>query len=60
MHAPWFWFDDKGNLRIHAPSTYKITAFGAVPAAFNVSLFKAGRNEEDVIYCSRLSTNPIC
>jgi xanthine dehydrogenase large subunit len=51
--------DDKGNLRIHAPSTYKIRR-GDVPAAFNVSLFRAGRSEEDVIYCSRLSTNPIC
>jgi xanthine dehydrogenase molybdopterin-binding subunit B len=50
--------DDKGNLRIHAPSTYKIRR-GDVPAAFNVSLFRAGRSEEDVIYCSRLSTNPI-
>jgi xanthine dehydrogenase large subunit len=47
-------------LRIHAPSTYKIPAFGDVPSAFNVSLFKSGRNEEDVIYCSRLSTNLIC
>lgn len=33
--------DDKGNLRIHAPSTYKILAFGDVPAAFKISPFKA-------------------
>ena len=36
------WWDDKGHLRTHAPSTYKIPACGDIPAAFNVSLFKAG------------------
>jgi xanthine dehydrogenase large subunit len=52
------WWDDKGHLRTHAPSTYKIPACGDIPAAFNVSLFKAGRNKEDVIYRSKAVGEP--
>jgi xanthine dehydrogenase large subunit len=52
------WWDDEGHLRTHAPSTYKIPACGDVPAAFNVSLFKAGRNKEDVIYRSKAVGEP--
>ena len=52
------WWDDKGHLRTHAPSTYKIPACGDIPAAFNVSLFKAGRNREDVIYRSKAVGEP--
>ena len=39
------WWDDKGHLRTHAPSTYKIPACGDIPAAFNVSLFKAAAQQ---------------
>jgi xanthine dehydrogenase large subunit len=52
------WWDDSGHLRTHAPSTYKIPACGDVPAAFNVSLFKAGRNREDVVYRSKAVGEP--
>jgi xanthine dehydrogenase large subunit len=52
------WWDDKGHLRTHAPSTYKIPSCGDVPAAFNVSLFKAGRNKEDVVYGSKAVGEP--
>ena len=52
------WWDQQGHLRTHAPSTYKIPACGDVPAAFNVSLFKAGRNREDVIYRSKAVGEP--
>ncbi len=52
------WWDDKGHLRTHAPSTYKIPACGDVPAAFNVALFKAGRNKEDVVYRSKAVGEP--
>ncbi len=52
------WWDEKGHLRTHAPSTYKIPACGDVPAAFNVSLFKAGRNKEDVVYRSKATGEP--
>jgi xanthine dehydrogenase large subunit len=52
------WWDDKGRLRTHAPSTYKIPACGDVPAAFNVSLFASGKNREDVIYRSKAVGEP--
>ncbi len=52
------WWDDQGHLRTHAPSTYKIPACGDIPAAFNVSLFKAGRNKEDVVYRSKAVGEP--
>ena len=52
------WWDDKGHLRTHAPSTYKIPACGDIPASFNVSLFKAGRNQEDVVYRSKAVGEP--
>jgi xanthine dehydrogenase large subunit len=52
------WWDDKGHLRTHAPSTYKIPACGDIPAAFNVALFKAGRNKEDAIYRSKAVGEP--
>jgi xanthine dehydrogenase large subunit len=52
------WWDDKGHLRTHAPSTYKIPACGDIPASFNVSLFKAGCNHEDVVYRSKAVGEP--
>ncbi len=51
------WWDDKGHLRTHAPSTYKIPACGDVPAAFNVALCD-GRNTEDAIYRSKAVGEP--
>ncbi len=51
------WWDDKGRLRTHAPSTYKIPACGDVPAAFNVALFDS-RNHEDAIYRSKAVGEP--
>ena len=52
------WWDDKGHLRTHAPSTYKIPACGDVPAAFNVRLYANGRNREDVVYRSKAVGEP--
>ena len=52
------WWDDKGHLRTHAPSTYKIPACGDIPAAFNVALYKPGRNTEDVVYRSKAVGEP--
>jgi xanthine dehydrogenase large subunit len=52
------WWDDAGQLRTHAPSTYKIPACGDIPSAFNVALFKSGRNREDVIYRSKAVGEP--
>lgn len=50
-------WDDKGRLRTHAPSTYKIPAFGDRPQVFNVALWD-GRNREDTIHRSKAVGEP--
>ena len=50
-------WDDKGRLRTHAPSTYKIPAFSDQPQVFNVALWD-GRNVEDTIYRSKAVGEP--
>jgi xanthine dehydrogenase large subunit len=42
------WWDAKGRLRTHAPSTYKIPTCSDVPADFRVSLYKNANVEETV------------
>ncbi|GGE01664.1 xanthine dehydrogenase molybdopterin binding subunit [Gemmobacter megaterium] len=50
-------WDDKGRLRTHAPSTYKIPACGDRPRLFNVALY--GReNPEPTIYRSKAVGEP--
>jgi xanthine dehydrogenase large subunit len=51
------WWDDKGRLRTHAPSTYKIPACGDVPADFRFALFDR-RNKEDSIHRSKAVGEP--
>ena len=50
-------WDGKGNLRTHAPSTYKIPACSDRPDIFNVTLWD-GRNREDTIYRSKAVGEP--
>ena len=50
-------WDDKGRLRTHAPSTYKIPACSDRPDIFNVALWD-GRNREDSIYRSKAVGEP--
>ncbi len=50
-------WDDKGRLRTHAPSTYKIPACSDRPDVFNVSLYD-GQNREDTIYRSKAVGEP--
>jgi len=50
-------WDDKGNLRTHAPSTYKIPACSDRPDVFNVALWD-GENREDTIYRSKAVGEP--
>jgi len=52
------WWDDKGRLRTHAPSTYKIPVASDVPAAFNVKLYERGENVEDTIFRSKAVGEP--
>ncbi len=41
-------FDDKGQLKTHAPSTYKIPACSDRPPVFNMDLWPAANREETV------------
>jgi xanthine dehydrogenase large subunit len=50
-------WDQRGALRTHAPSTYKIPACSDRPDVFNVALF-AGENREDSIYRSKAVGEP--
>jgi xanthine dehydrogenase large subunit len=42
-------WDDKGNLRTHAPSTYKIPTIGDTPEQFNVELWQEPNREDNVM-----------
>ncbi len=50
-------WDNKGRLRTHAPSTYKIPACSDRPDIFNVALYE-GQNREDTIYRSKAVGEP--
>ncbi len=50
-------WDDKGRLRTHAPSTYKIPACSDRPPVFNVALWD-GPNREETIYRSKAVGEP--
>ncbi len=51
------YWNDKGQLMTHAPSTYKIPAINDCPDDFRVSLFK-NRNHEDTIMRSKAVGEP--
>ena len=52
------WWDDKGRLMTHAPSTYKIPTAYDWPSTFNVDLVPWSRNREDSIYRSKAVGEP--
>ncbi len=52
------WWDDRGRLRTHAPSTYKIPVCSDVPEAFNVRIWRAGDNREPTIHRSKAVGEP--
>ena len=52
------WWNDKGRLMTHAPSTYKIPVASDVPDAFNVRIYEAGHNVEDAIFSSKAVGEP--
>ncbi len=52
------WWDRQGQLRTHAPSTYKIPAVGDVPADFRAAIWQRGRNRENAIYRSKAVGEP--
>ena len=51
------WWDERGHLRTHAPSTYKIPACSDRPDIFNVSLWD-NENREDTIFRSKAVGEP--
>ncbi|MBL8523372.1 MAG: xanthine dehydrogenase molybdopterin binding subunit, partial [Betaproteobacteria bacterium] len=51
------WWNDKGRLMTHAPSTYKIPAVNDCPTDFRVALFK-NSNVEDTIFRSKAVGEP--
>ncbi|MCB8873883.1 xanthine dehydrogenase molybdopterin binding subunit [Acidisoma silvae] len=52
-----FW-DAKGRLRTHAPSTYKIPAIGDLAPVFRARIYEAGRNRENAIFRSKAVGEP--
>jgi xanthine dehydrogenase large subunit len=52
------WWDDKGHLRTHAPSTYKIPACSDRPADFRIKLVDGRPNREETIYRSKAVGEP--
>jgi xanthine dehydrogenase large subunit len=52
------WWDDKGRLRTHAPSTYKIPAIGDLAPQFRARIYEAGRNRENSIFRSKAVGEP--
>ncbi len=52
------WWDDKGRLRTHAPSTYKIPLASDRPAVFNVTLAQWSENKEATIRRSKAVGEP--
>ncbi len=51
------WWDDKGRLRTHAPSTYKIPAASDRPRVLNIKLYDAA-NPEPTIHRSKAVGEP--
>ncbi len=52
------WWNEAGELKTHAPSTYKIPVASDVPEVFNVDLFASGRNREPTIHRSKAVGEP--
>ncbi|MGH8683267.1 MAG: xanthine dehydrogenase molybdopterin binding subunit [Burkholderiales bacterium] len=52
------WWDGRGRLMTHAPSTYKIPVASDVPADFRVALWSRGENVEDSIHRSKAVGEP--
>lgn len=52
------WWDDKGRLRTHAPSTYKIPLASDRPKIFNVTLADWPENREATVHRSKAVGEP--
>ncbi len=52
------WWNDQGDLRTHAPSTYKIPTATDWPVEFDIRLMSNAINREDTIYRSKAVGEP--
>ncbi|MEC5290336.1 xanthine dehydrogenase molybdopterin binding subunit [Aurantimonas sp. C2-6-R+9] len=52
------WWDDKGRLKTHAPSTYKIPTANDRPDDFRVAIWEKGENRAPTIYRSKAVGEP--
>jgi xanthine dehydrogenase large subunit len=52
------WWDDKGELKTHAPSTYKIPTCSDLPVDFRVKLMESAANREETIHRSKAVGEP--
>ncbi|MGI9301960.1 MAG: molybdopterin cofactor-binding domain-containing protein, partial [Gammaproteobacteria bacterium] len=52
------WWNDKGELKTHAPSTYKIPVCSDLPVDFRVTLLESARNREETIHRSKAVGEP--
>ncbi|MEO0574105.1 MAG: xanthine dehydrogenase molybdopterin binding subunit [Pseudomonadota bacterium] len=58
LTAEELWWDGAGNLRTHAPATYKIPTSSDVPADLRVSMLSASPNNEATIHRSKAVGEP--
>jgi xanthine dehydrogenase large subunit len=58
LTAEELYWDAKGRLQTHAPSTYKIPTCSDLPRQFNVRIAEWSRNREDVVYRSKAVGEP--
>lgn len=52
------WWNAEGELKTHAPSTYKIPTSSDVPVDFRVSMLRSSPNREETIYRSKAVGEP--
>jgi xanthine dehydrogenase large subunit len=52
------WWDDKGVLKTHAPSTYKIPVASDAPRIFNIRLWDRAPNQKPTIHRSKAVGEP--
>jgi len=52
------WWDARGSLQTHAPSTYKIPTIRDIPADFRVQLSSEVKNPKDTVYHSKAVGEP--
>ena len=52
------WWDERGHLGTHAPSTYKIPACGDRAPDMRINIWQGGENREQTIYRSKAVGEP--